>query len=103
MTSLTDRPASARETRRLLPRKPARVLGPRRAFTPSSLSDHSRLLILAALALIALVGYLTLNARGQWDFVLAFRGRSLSSLVVVAVAIATSSVVFQTITENRIL
>lgn len=86
-----------------LPRPPARSLGPRRALRPGSLSDRSRLIILSVLAALAMVAYLTLNAGGHWDFVLAFRGRTLISLVLVSVAIATSSVVFQTITENRIL
>lgn len=90
-----------RRTGRL--RRTSRPLGPRRAFAFSSLSDHARLGLLGALAVAVMVAYLTLNAQGHWDFVLAFRGRTLTSLVLVAVAIATSAVVFQTITENRIL
>lgn len=85
-----------------MPRR-VKVEGPRRPYRISSLSDGARLGILGVLSVLAVVAYLTLNSRGQWDFVLAFRGRTLIALVIVAVAIATSSVVFQTITENRIL
>lgn len=94
-------PAPARRVRRAGRKDP--VLGPRRSFSPSSLSDGARLTILTLVAVVAIIAYLTLNAKGQWDFVLAFRSRTLIALILTAIAIATSSVVFQTITENRIL
>ena len=59
------------------------------------------LLALGAIASVAL--FMTLNARGSWDFVLPFRGRKLWGLVLVAYSIAVSTVLFQTVTENRIL
>jgi len=62
-----------------------------------------RMALLALLALLAAAAYLLLNARGSWDFLLFFRGRKLAALAVVAVAIALSTVVFQTVTQNRIL
>ncbi|MEC7761582.1 MAG: iron chelate uptake ABC transporter family permease subunit [Pseudomonadota bacterium] len=46
---------------------------------------------------------MTIGARGNWDFVLPFRGAKLLALVTVAVAVGCSTVVFQTITANRIL
>lgn len=61
------------------------------------------LLILALLALVAITCFLTVGARGSWSFVLAFRGTKLAGLVLVAVAVAVSTVLFQTVTENRIL
>lgn len=82
-------------------RQPA--IGPRRERSLSNVTDGQRLVILGILAAFAIIGYLTLNAQGHWDFVLPFRSRTLISLVLVAIAIAMSSVVFQTITENRIL
>lgn len=63
-------------------------------------------LVLAALALatvVLVVAYLTIGVSGGWDFVLPFRGRRVAAMVVVGVAIATSTVVFQTMTANRIL
>lgn len=47
--------------------------------------------------------FLTLGARGDWGFILAFRSEKLLALTVVAVAIATSTLVFQTLTGNRLL
>ncbi len=61
-------------------------------------------LILLALGAAGLVlAFMTLGARGNWDFVLAFRGRKLLGLVLVAHAVACSTVLFQTVTANRIL
>lgn len=47
--------------------------------------------------------FLTWGARGDWEFILAFRGQKLLALSVVAFAVAISTVVFQTLTGNRIL
>ncbi|WP_299559390.1 iron chelate uptake ABC transporter family permease subunit [uncultured Sulfitobacter sp.] len=64
---------------------------------------RGRLIVLAVLLMACMAGYLTLGARGNWDFVLPFRGNKLVALVIVAVAISTATVLFQTITHNRIL
>lgn len=61
------------------------------------------LLVLAALALIVVAGFLTVGARGNWGFVLPFRAIKLAGLVLVGMAVAVSTVVFQTLTQNRIL
>lgn len=58
-------------------------------------------LVLAVAALAAL--YMTLGARGAWGFVLPFRGVKLAGLVLVAVSVALATVVFQTLSRNRIL
>lgn len=70
----------------LLSRRPARVL-----------------LVLGGLALLSMLAFLTVGARGNWGFVLAFRGTKLAGLVAVGTAVAVSTVVFQTLTQNRIL
>lgn len=62
-----------------------------------------RLALLAALALLCVAGFMTLGANGQWDFVLPFRGGKLAVMLLVAYAVAVSSVLFQTVTHNRIL
>ncbi|MYZ46786.1 enterobactin ABC transporter permease [Rhizobiales bacterium L72] len=46
---------------------------------------------------------MTVGARGDWAFVLAFRAEKLAGLVLVAAAVAIATVLFQTIAENRIL
>ncbi|KKC38170.1 enterobactin ABC transporter permease [Devosia epidermidihirudinis] len=61
------------------------------------------LIILSVLALISIVAFMTLGAKGSWSFVLPFRGKKLLSLVLVAYAVALSTVLFQTVTNNRIL
>ncbi|MCL4122616.1 UNVERIFIED_CONTAM: hypothetical protein GTU68_067417 [Idotea baltica] len=53
--------------------------------------------------MLSCVMYMTIGARGSWDFVLPFRGVKLIALIVVAIGISTSTVLFQTITRNRIL
>ncbi|WEX11847.1 iron chelate uptake ABC transporter family permease subunit [Chelativorans sp. AA-79] len=46
---------------------------------------------------------MTVGARGNWDFVLPFRSGKLIALLLVAYAVAVSTVLFQTVTGNRIL
>jgi iron complex transport system permease protein len=63
-------------------------------------------LVLIGLLLLALVSvalFMTLGAKGNWSFVLGFRGKKLLSLVLVAWSVAVSTVLFQTVTNNRIL
>ena len=59
--------------------------------------------ILAAITLLVSILFMTLGARGSWSFVLPFRGVKLAGLFLVAIAIALSTVIFQTIVNNRIL
>lgn len=62
-----------------------------------------RLIVLSVLFVASAVAYMTIGARGNWGFVLEFRGAKLAALCLVAVALSTSTVLFQTITQNRIL
>jgi len=59
--------------------------------------------ILFALAVLSILLFMTLGARGSWKFIFKFRGLKLASLMLVAIAIAVSTVLFQTITNNKIL
>lgn len=59
--------------------------------------------LLAALALASIAAFMTVGARGSWSFVLSFRAERLAALVLVAWSVAVSTVLFQTITQNRIL
>ncbi|MGR0184622.1 iron chelate uptake ABC transporter family permease subunit [Azospirillum aestuarii] len=58
---------------------------------------------LSALTLLSIALFMTLGARGRWDFILAFRGTKIAAMVLVGYTIAVSTVLFQTITNNRIL
>lgn len=62
-----------------------------------------RLIWLALGLIVAVLIFMTWGARGNWSFVLSFRGTKLLALLVVGAAIAVSTVLFQTITANRIL
>lgn len=61
------------------------------------------LLLLALATLVAMACFMTVGARGNWGFVLSLRGGKLAGLVLVGVAVAIATVLFQTLTENRIL
>lgn len=61
------------------------------------------LLILATLAMVSVACFMVLGAKGSWSFILPFRGRKLLALCLVAYSVAVSTVLFQTVTNNRIL
>lgn len=61
------------------------------------------ILILALLCASACVAFMTVGAKGAWSFVLPFRGAKLAAMVLVGYSIAVSTVLFQTVTRNRIL
>lgn len=61
------------------------------------------LTVLAVLAVVSIVCFMTLGVRGNWGFVIPFRGRKLLGLLLVAYSVAVSTVLFQTVTNNRIL
>lgn len=63
-------------------------------------------LVIALLALaagLAALAFMTVGARGDWGFILAFRGTKLIGLALTGTAIAIATVLFQTVTQNRIL
>lgn len=62
-----------------------------------------KLLALSLLALAAVAAFMVLGAKGNWGFILTFRGIKLIGLVAVAVSIGVATIVFQTLTANRIL
>ncbi|HYH12446.1 MAG TPA: iron chelate uptake ABC transporter family permease subunit, partial [Thermomicrobiales bacterium] len=68
-----------------------------------SLTPAWRLVIMLGLVIGVIGVFMTIESRGNWDFVLPFRGRKVLAMVVVGYAIAASTVMFQTITGNRIL
>jgi iron complex transport system permease protein len=71
---------------------------------PTKLSRPTiALLILGALAILSITCFMTLGAKGSWSFVLPFRGRKLLALCLVAYSVAISTILFQTVTNNRIL
>ncbi|GAA0594025.1 iron chelate uptake ABC transporter family permease subunit [Caenispirillum bisanense] len=61
------------------------------------------LALLGAVAALSVVLFMTIDARGKWSFILSFRGTKVATMVLVAYAIGVSTVLFQTVTTNRIL
>ncbi len=59
--------------------------------------------LLLALFGASCLAYMTLYSRGNWGFVIPFRGTKLLALITVGVAVSSSTIVFQTVTRNRIL
>ncbi len=85
--------------------EPATALVPAAGF--HALGKLSRpvlaLIILGLLVLVSIVCFMTLGAKGSWSFILPFRGRKLLTLCLVAYSVSVSTVLFQTVTNNRIL
>ena len=62
-----------------------------------------RILLLCACALASIILYMTVEVRGNIWFALELRSVKLLAMIQVAIAISVSTVIFQTITGNRIL
>ena len=62
-----------------------------------------RVLALGGAALLCVLGYMTLNVHTEWDFILEYRGSRLLALLLTACAIGVSTVLFQTLTQSRLL
>lgn len=67
------------------------------------MSNKTKLWILAGIAVLLAVIFMTIEAGGHWDYILPRRGKKLIAILLTGTAIAFSTVVFQTITNNRIL
>ncbi|RMX08068.1 enterobactin ABC transporter permease [Corticibacter populi] len=67
------------------------------------LTPPRRLALLAVLALACALLFMTVGVKTDWAFALQFRGKKLLAMLLVAYAIGVSTVLFQTITHNRIL
>ena len=57
----------------------------------------------AVLALGSVLGFMTLNVHSDWAFIVQYRGTRLLAMLLVALSMGLATVVFQTITHNRIL
>ncbi|WP_105372387.1 iron chelate uptake ABC transporter family permease subunit [Neorhizobium huautlense] len=62
-----------------------------------------RLLCLGAAAIVCIAAYMTIGLGGNIGFVLSLRATKLAALLQVSLSIALSTVIFQTVTNNRIL
>ncbi len=66
-------------------------------------SPRTRLIVLSAVLLVASACFLVLFVRGSFDFALPRRATMLGAMAVAAFAQGVGTVVFHTVTQNRIL
>lgn len=67
------------------------------------MSNRVKLIVLVLLMLLSISFYLFYQLGGSWDYILPRRGYKLAAMIVAGSAIAFSTVIFQTVTHNRIL
>lgn len=65
--------------------------------------DKWKLLALGGLAVGLIIVFMTIDASGNWDYALPRRGKKIAAILLTGAAISYSTVVFQTMTNNRIL
>ncbi len=78
-----------------------KIAAPTRSLTFSR--PAKRLFLLGLLVAGAIIIFMTIDSRGNWDFVIPFRGTKILALALVSYAVAVSTVLFQTVAGNRIL
>jgi iron complex transport system permease protein len=61
------------------------------------------LLLLTAAALVIVALFLLTDLPGKWEYALGLRTRTIAGMVIAAAAVGAATVLFQTITANRIL
>lgn len=67
------------------------------------MSNRAKIGVLVGIAALLAIVFMTIDAGGHWDYILPRRGKKLFAILLTGTAIAFSTVVFQTITNNRIL
>ncbi|MGE7906019.1 iron chelate uptake ABC transporter family permease subunit [Peribacillus sp. NPDC094092] len=67
------------------------------------MNNKSRIMILAVLAAALTAGYIFWDLGPNWDYALPRRVIKIIAIIVVGCAIAFSTVIFQTVTNNKIL
>ncbi|MGG0787828.1 iron chelate uptake ABC transporter family permease subunit [Peribacillus simplex] len=67
------------------------------------MNNKSRIIILAVLAAALTAGYIFWDLGPNWDYALPRRVIKIIAIIVVGCAIAFSTVIFQTVTNNKIL
>ncbi|RWK44739.1 MAG: iron ABC transporter permease, partial [Mesorhizobium sp.] len=64
---------------------------------------EGRLAMMATVAVLVGVTFMTIGLRGELALVIELRAVRLAAMVLVGVAVAVSTVVFQTVCANRII
>lgn len=66
-------------------------------------SPAARLIALCAIAVVVVLLFLLTDLPGKWEYALGLRSRTIAGMTIAAAAIGVATVLFQTITANRIL
>ncbi|MFQ0997272.1 iron chelate uptake ABC transporter family permease subunit [Gilliamella sp. CG25] len=66
-------------------------------------SSQKRILLLLSIALICIIFFMTFNLKGNIRYILTHRMWIVLTMILVAFSAATSTLLFQTVTHNRIL
>jgi iron complex transport system permease protein len=67
------------------------------------MSHKAKFVCLTALALLAILIFLFIDLGGSWDYALPRRGWKVATMILTGACIAVSTVIFQTVTNNKIL
>jgi len=78
----------------------ANIWQPQSTFTTS---PNTRLIIAALLCCLTMALFMSFNAKASWEFTLMFRGKKLLTFLIVAFCISTATVLFQSLSNNRII
>ncbi|NJQ07378.1 iron chelate uptake ABC transporter family permease subunit [Streptomyces lonarensis] len=103
---VSEQPTPAEPQTATVPQAPTDERGrgrSRRRLRPAAPPPGARVAIVGVLVVVAAVCYLLLFIRGSFQFAFDRRLTTLGTMVVVAFAHAVATVVFQTVTSNRIL
>lgn len=65
--------------------------------------NSTKLLILAGIAILCVIGFLFYNIQGSFSYAFPRRLVNVGAILITGVAIAYATVMFQTVTQNRIL
>lgn len=67
------------------------------------MTDKRKLLILAIVVIALIAVFMTIHSYGNWDYILPRRSKKIAAMLLTGTAISVSTVVFQTLTNNKIL
>ncbi|WP_448632262.1 MULTISPECIES: iron chelate uptake ABC transporter family permease subunit [Pseudomonas fluorescens group] len=81
----------------------SQAIGPQGVTSHQGMRPSTWLFVLTIAAIACVTLFITIGIHGEWNFVLPLRIRKIATLILVAYAIAVSTVMFQTATGNRIL
>ena len=67
------------------------------------LDDRKKMVLLGLLSVVLIAVFMVIQGQGIWSYVLPRRATKILAIILAGGSIATATVIFQTITQNRIL